>query len=87
MHRAVIVVELKSSKGARALYSSLKPEASSMARRGFSSSVDLSEEGSPNVSIFIEAPTLSRLRAALNSYLRWLSSFKEASSLILGEEL
>ncbi len=87
MHKAIIVVELRSSKGARALYSSLKPEVSSMAQRGFSSSVDFSEEGPPMVRILIEAPTLSRLRAALNSYLRWLSSFKEVSSFILSEDL
>ena len=73
-HRAFIEIELSSTREARALYASLKPEASAMSSRGLSSTIVL--DGA-RIKITVESSSLSKLRAALNSYLRWLSSFKE----------
>lgn len=82
MHKARIEVELSSAHEAWALYVSLKPEALAMSSRGLTSTLMLEET---KVEIRIEASSLSRLRAALNSYLRWLSSFNELVELALGK--
>lgn len=79
-HRALIEVELPSAEEARALYASLKPEAVSMSSRGLLAKVAVSGN---RVEISIETASLSKLRAALNSYLRWLHSFSEVAAWVL----
>jgi tRNA threonylcarbamoyladenosine modification (KEOPS) complex Pcc1 subunit len=79
VHRALLEVALPSSIEAQALYYSLKPESISMSSRGLRSSITL--EGT-RIEIVVEASTLSKLRAALNSYLRWLASFKEVTQTL-----
>ncbi|MEM4699810.1 MAG: KEOPS complex subunit Pcc1 [Candidatus Nezhaarchaeales archaeon] len=79
MHRAVIEVEALSAEEAKALYASLKPEVVTMSLRGLAA--DISIDGD-RVRIVIEASSFSKLRAALNSYLRWLHSFSELAAWV-----
>ena len=79
-HRAEVRLKLDSEEDARAIYSSLKPEADSMSGRHYRASLRL--EGS-EVSLTLEAGSLSKLRAALNSYLRWMYSAIELKSRLI----
>ena len=81
MHRAVIEVWLDSPSLAKAMYEALKPEVDSMPRTHYKASIELSKL---SVKLTIEAHSLSKLRAALNSYLRWITSIKGATSFLVG---
>ncbi|MCX8204086.1 MAG: KEOPS complex subunit Pcc1 [Candidatus Nezhaarchaeota archaeon] len=79
MHKAVIEVELSSDDEAKALYTSLKPEVLAMSSRGLMANISTDTN---KVEITIEAVSLSKLRAALNSYLRWIHSFGELAAWV-----
>ena len=79
-HRAELRLKLDSEEDAKAIYSSLKPEADSMSGRHYKVSLRL--EGC-ELSLTLEAGSLSKLRAALNSYLRWMYSALELKSKLL----
>lgn len=83
MHSAAIEVEASSTEEARALYISLKPEVTAMSSRGFTADISISGN---KVEIIIRASSFSKLRAALNSYLRWLHSFSELAAWVSSAE-
>jgi len=72
-HSAVIKVKAEEQRLVKILYLALKPETEERTR-GFS--IEISFEGEKLI-IRFNAKSLSRLRAILNSYLRWIKSIHE----------
>lgn len=62
----------------KAMLQALKPEVESLSKRHYRASLELREK---RISLSIEAKSLSKLQAALNSYLRWTDSIKELSTV------
>ncbi|MEM0232680.1 MAG: KEOPS complex subunit Pcc1 [Candidatus Nezhaarchaeales archaeon] len=72
-HSATITVKAQKQGLSKVLYLALKPESEEKGR-GFS--VEISMEGEKLI-IRLSAKSLSRLRAIINSYLRWIKSILE----------
>ncbi len=68
--KAEIVIQLSSRRHAEAIYKALKPETKHSI--GPRSKVEILLRGK-TLEIFVFAKDLSALRAAVNSYLRWVS--------------
>jgi len=69
--RAIVEVEVEGAKEARTLYMALMPETKSSPTDKTSARIYVSKQ---KIKITIETDTTSSLRAALNSYLSWISS-------------
>jgi len=72
-HSATITVEAQRQGLSKILFLALKPESE---EKGKGFSVELSMEGEKLI-IRLSAKSLSRLRAVINSYLRWIKSILE----------
>lgn len=72
-HSAVIEIEAKEYQLIKILYLALKPETEEKSR-GFTIEASFERE---KLIIRFNAKSLSRLRAILNSYLRWIKSIHE----------
>jgi len=72
-HSAVIEIEAKEHQLIKILYLALKPETEEKSR-GFTIETSFERE---KLIIRFNAKSLSRLRAILNSYLRWIKSIHE----------
>ncbi|MEM4576832.1 MAG: KEOPS complex subunit Pcc1 [Candidatus Nezhaarchaeales archaeon] len=75
-HSATIVVQTEKDDEcdlSKVLFSALKPESE---ERGKGFSVEISMEGE-KIIVRLRAKSLSRLRAVMNSYLRWIKSISE----------
>ncbi|MEM2535025.1 MAG: KEOPS complex subunit Pcc1 [Candidatus Nezhaarchaeales archaeon] len=72
-HSATITVEAQRQGLSKILFLALKPESE---EKGKGFSVELSMEGEKLI-IRLSAKSLSRLRAVITSYLRWIKSILE----------
>lgn len=72
-YSATITVKTRKRDLSRILFLSFKPESE---EKGKGFSIELSMEGEKLI-IRLSAKSLSRLRAIINSYLRWIKSISE----------
>ena len=71
VRKAIIEIEVKKTEEAKTLYKALIPEAKSAPTSKTKAKIYASKQ---KIKIIIETDTTSSLRAALNSYLSWVSS-------------
>ncbi len=84
LHKAKIEVIVDDLTVAKALFECLRPEVVSLSGRYYEASLRLKER---KLTLTFESNSLSKLRAVLNSYLRWIRSIIELSEKISRREL
>lgn len=71
VRKAIVEVEVEGVKEARTLYMAIMPETKLSPTAKTNAEIYISKQ---KIKIIIETDTTSSLRAALNSYLSWISS-------------